>query len=529
MNSPQKLHQCCQSAVCQRTQREQSSEGCAANGLLDSAFTLLDMSAVLLREAALPTFAVEAAGSVEWARWSWFAAQHGWHANGPLAVQASVRYAPRQPDRQGDESMIRHGRRQGFNHVAGTLRVPTAVRAKWPCRLSAQVAAREACLLHGFTLVELLVVIAIVGILVALLLPAVQAAREAERRAQCVNNLKQMALATLSFESAKRHFPPGRKRPDYERFTATGSTELPSPPNYEGGPGRPDRRFNNFSVHVWILPYMEEQCIYDLIDFRVGQFKKMTKNGKPINPHYDAYATAAGLFLCPSDTNTEIVISENNYRCNFGGSTPFAGCSQGDYPCDTNSLSADGYPAGGNGAFTFGETGLEPNDFTDGLSKTAFFSERTKGSGRRQGAEAMNSRYKITGAPLQSNRVQDIRIDDLYRSCLSFPGDAYDFDGAGRWLPETDWSSGWPFAGYDATEYNHVAPPNWSGPDCSSQSSIPDSPYEHAIIAARSEHPGIVVVAFGDGHTASISDNVDLAVWRALGTRNGGETVDTPF
>ena len=100
---------------------------------------------------------------------------------------------------------------------------------------------------------------------------------------------------------------------------------------------------------------------------------------------------------------------------------------------------------------------------------------------------------------------------------------------AGRWPAGSDWSNGWPFAGYDATQYNHVAPPNWDGYDCGGFSSIPDTPGEHAIIAARSTHTGIVNVAFGDGHIAAVSDSVDLNVWRAAGSRNGEEVVNGEF
>lgn len=98
---------------------------------------------------------------------------------------------------------------------------------------------------RGFTLVELLVVIAIIGILVALLLPAVQAAREAARRSQCINNMKQITLATLNFETAKKELP--------KLYTFLDPHTKTSTPAH--------------GIHIWILPYMEYQAVYDQYDF----------------------------------------------------------------------------------------------------------------------------------------------------------------------------------------------------------------------------------------------------------------------
>jgi prepilin-type N-terminal cleavage/methylation domain-containing protein len=371
----------------------------------------------------------------------------------------------------------------------------------------------------AFTLVELLVVIAIIGVLVALLLPAVQAAREAARRTQCTNNLKQMGLGAVNYESAHGYFPPGRLDPDWQE---AGSTSHKSGyTSYEPGP-KPNDKTGFYSVHIWLLPYMEAGNVYNLIDFNVAQVKKMLN---PRNPHFDAYATAQGLFICPSDANTERIISENNYRANFGGSTPASG-AKGIIggQLDTTRGKFDVWDPGGNGAFSLGKKGLKAKVYTDGLSKTAFFSERIKGDGKAQSADAeIGDMYRCTST-LFPNIAPAVIYQKATESVVKNEG--FTFSAAGRWIG--DWSNGWPFAGYDSTQYNHVAPPNWSHVDCG-DSFISDTPLEKAIVPPRSEHAGIVVVCFGDGHTTNVNDDVDIAIWHAAGSRNGEEPVEIDF
>ncbi|MDX1925437.1 MAG: DUF1559 domain-containing protein [Pirellulaceae bacterium] len=373
---------------------------------------------------------------------------------------------------------------------------------------------------QAFTLVELLVVIAIIGILVGLLLPAVQAAREAARRMQCSNNLKQMGLATMNYESAHKKFPPGRFDPDY---TVNGVAQA----SYTSYPNTlPAGAYTGFrSVHTFILPFMEQSNIYNLIDFSKPTSVRMTSGGVPINANYTAYANAAGLFICPSCPNTGIVITENNYRYNFGGSTPFGGALGSGSNNNTTATSAAGFSCKGNGAFTIGRA-LATGAFTDGLSNTVFFSERTKGSGANL-ATTLPGPADVTNMLSRPSNLVD--ADVMFSACLAQAPNlngGFNFNSMGRWLPGTDFSNGWPFGFYSSTMYNHVAPPNWRAIDCGTRSAIPDAPGEHAIISARSLHTGGVNASMGDGSVRFVSDNIALNIWRAVGTRDVGEATN---
>lgn len=341
----------------------------------------------------------------------------------------------------------------------------------------------------AFTLIELLVAIAIIAILIALLLPAVQQAREAARRTQCRNNLKQIVLAMHNYESTHRAIAP-----------------------YQPWDG-PSGLYNSL---VFLLPYMDQIPLYNQFNMSIACWDGT--NG-------DLWTVAVPAFSCPSDSVANVgAAADNSYASNYGWPRTSTGIngernvSSGNYaipngltsiqphilPVDIGWYSSDtgGFPAASLG---FGHC-------TDGLSNTIMYSERLRNNGTTHliaDVSDQRSAYRNTtdeGIGTMSELVTRCRAMTSRYKTLS--------NGRGY-----SWVDGFFDKG---NVFTCLMPPN--SRSCYFGGGSGHGFYDgDAGITPSSQHPGGVLAGLGDGSVRFISDSIDLSIWWALGSRDGGE------
>lgn len=337
----------------------------------------------------------------------------------------------------------------------------------------------------GFTLIELTVVGFILGVLMALLMPAVQGAREAARRVQCVNNLKQIGLALHHYESANRVFPA-----IYSDSGFAFNRQLGRYVSYAA---------HGYSPLARMLAELELGPLYNSTNLTYGH-----SDPRSILDNHTVALVAVGLFVCPSDPPPPVPgYGRVNYRFSTG---PIPWIS----PTYT-------IPDHWSGPFTMHRF-YGTASFPDGLSNTIGASERLQG-------DWTADRFKRGG----DYRLADFRFDQIVGR--GEPEIAQCITLAPTLPLESRGGESWFYSGFHFTNYNHCMPPNPRFDDCSfddAREGLHARTMHDGSFAATSYHPGGVNVVLMDGGVRFQRDSVDLPVWRALGTRNGGEVVGNP-
>lgn len=331
---------------------------------------------------------------------------------------------------------------------------------------------------YGFTLVELLVVIAIIGILIALLFPAVQAAREAARRLQCNNKLKQIALAAHNYHAMAGSFPPGILLSQYDAAKST---------------------WRGTSLFVFLLPYLEQGNLHDQWDFSVPD--KNFKGG------ISARSAQGPDLLCPSEPERDNPLyyssrltgsSENRYIkvTSYGGN---AGTRS--YHPDSGFLQTDGifFGVGPGSQPKPNQKPVRFADVADGTSNTILFGERS-------------------------------RRDPNYNT-FAEQGWDWEFRFYGNWCGTSrNALSHFTLSTYSPINYRHPFSYDSRGNASPPAGSATDFKYyiDLRVCAYGSSHPGGANFALADGSVRFLSETIPLITFRALSTRSGGEIEGAP-
>ncbi len=354
--------------------------------------------------------------------------------------------------------------------------------------------------ISGFTLVELLVVIAIIGVLVALLLPAVQAAREAARRSSCTNNEKNIALAMLNYESSRRKFPKG--------------TSIPIKPNGKGAGGP-----NGYPWHVEVLDYIEGGNLSDAIDAEKEEYYRNTPNGWPAPAKLDSIREAeTSVYLCPSDGEATavtaftggLILPATNYCGVMGAAWSRAmydeqtGQHAGSNPCRASNfapetgvdcLGAIGTlegPVNTDGMLYPGSE-VRMGQVSDGTSQTLLLGERWY-------------QFRVWAEGGYHSRSDNLRPDQPIPMYV--------------WASKNIVATSPPNVSLKKSGYyviHHDDDRPGPVPSGASQSMSAND------MIWGSFHSGGTNFAFVDGSVHFVHDDIDPVVWIAQGSRNGGE------